>query len=179
MHKRTLAIDYGEKRIGLAISDEYGKFALPYEAIENKNLKCVADEIEKIIAKEGISKIVVGLPKSLKGGEVRNKSLDKFIKNLSCIKVSVGQEQNHTCPHYQNQSEVSAIPIDNGDLDRLVGLEIILFDERMSSKAADKFKMHGDKRKSGWRDKVAAAIILQDYLDTLNYKIVSPFSNVD
>lgn len=149
MHKRILAIDYGEKRIGLAISDEYGKFALLYEVIENKNLKFVVDEIGKIIEKEGVGKIVVGLPKSLNGGEVRNKSLDKFIKKVSDTQVGVGH---------------------------LIGPEIILFDERMSSKAADKFKIKGDEKKSGWRDKVAAAIILQDYLDSLNYETDKPMS---
>lgn len=134
MTNRTLAIDYGEKRIGLAISDENARFALPYEMIENKNLKFVVDEIKKIIGREEINKIVAGLPRSLKSEKVDNKNLDKFVASLS----------------------------------EKTGLEVILFDERMSSKAADKFKMKGDKRESGWRDKVAAAIILQDYLDSEN-----------
>ncbi|MFH1564399.1 MAG: Holliday junction resolvase RuvX [bacterium] len=151
MPKRILAIDYGEKRIGLAVTDENARLALPYEVIENKNLKFVVDEIKKIVENEGADKIVVGLPKSLGGGEVDNKKLDEFVASLRVMNVK----------------KVSDTQRDDGH-GNSVGLEIILFDERMSSKAADKFKMKGDTKESGWRDKVSAAIILQDYLDSLN-----------
>lgn len=132
MYNRVLAIDYGEKRIGLAISDK--DLALPYEMIENKNLKFVIEKIDKIIKKEDIDKIIVGLPKSLQGKGAKNQKLDYFVASLK----------------------------------QKTGLKIILFDERMSSKAADKFKQKGDHKETGWRDKVSAAIILQDYLDSKN-----------
>lgn len=148
---RILAIDYGEKRIGLAITDENARLALPYEVIENKGLEFVVDEVKEIIEKEDVGKIVVGLPKSLRGGEVNNKKLDEFVDNLRVMSIKKVSDTQKGDGH-----------------GRLDGLEIILFDERMSSKAADKFKLKGDAKETGWRDKVSAAIILQDYLDNLN-----------
>lgn len=55
---RYLGIDYGSKRVGVAISDEVGRFAMPYTVLPNtKNL---ADEIANICQKEGVSEIVIG-----------------------------------------------------------------------------------------------------------------------
>jgi len=133
-NKIILSIDYGQKRVGLAISEETGKLALPYETIENKSLSFVVEEIKKIVQEEDVNKIVVGLPKGLAGGESNKTELDKFVNKL--------------------KKEID-IPID-------------FMDERMTSKAADKFKTDKNFKKSGQRDKVAAAIILQDYLDKMN-----------
>jgi len=59
---RTLAIDLGAKRIGLALSDEGGKFATPYEVL---TVTSPADAFEPILAlarKEAVERFVVGLP---------------------------------------------------------------------------------------------------------------------
>lgn len=61
---RFLGIDYGEKRVGIAISDEEGKFAFPLAVLEN-NKKILA-EIKKIVQKEKVEKIIFGLPLDLK-----------------------------------------------------------------------------------------------------------------
>ena len=55
---RHLGIDYGSKRIGLALSDEAGDFAFPYAVIDNgrRTLK----QLEEICKKEGVAKIVMG-----------------------------------------------------------------------------------------------------------------------
>lgn len=58
--KRLLAIDYGLKRIGLALSDPLGLFAYPFNVISND--ETLWPNLEKIIRDNGIYKIVLGLP---------------------------------------------------------------------------------------------------------------------
>ena len=60
---RYLGIDYGEKRIGLALSDPEGHMAFPEMTVERD------DDIFKIIAGKGVGEIVIGLPLRLDGGE--------------------------------------------------------------------------------------------------------------
>ena len=62
---RILAIDYGKKRIGLAISDPFGSYALPLCVLENK--KGIFLEIKNYCDKYEITTIVLGLPKTLTG----------------------------------------------------------------------------------------------------------------
>lgn len=57
---KVLGIDYGKKWMGLAISDDERKMAFPYETLEN-NFKLFS-RLNEIIKKEGIYKIVIGLP---------------------------------------------------------------------------------------------------------------------
>lgn len=64
-----LGLDYGSKRIGIAVADENSKVALPYKVLENKGADFVLSELKKIIVVEKISKIIVGLPLSLSGKE--------------------------------------------------------------------------------------------------------------
>lgn len=61
---RILGIDFGEKRIGIAVTDEKGEFAFPYIVLENN--KTVIEAIKKIIEKEKVKKIILGLPLDLK-----------------------------------------------------------------------------------------------------------------
>lgn len=62
-----LGIDYGEKRIGLAISDETGTFAVPSETLAHDSREQVFAHIQRVVKEKGIEKIVVGLPLSLSG----------------------------------------------------------------------------------------------------------------
>ena len=63
---RILGIDYGEKRIGIAVSDPLGLTAQPRALIENN--QDTLDELDKIIKDySGVEEIVVGLPKTMKG----------------------------------------------------------------------------------------------------------------
>lgn len=57
-----LSIDYGLKRIGLAVSDPEKIFAFPLNTIENKNFKFVLSLIAKIIEDKDIDLIIVGVP---------------------------------------------------------------------------------------------------------------------
>lgn len=59
---RTLGIDYGTRRIGLALSDEGAKFATPYEVLEVSSPAQAQNQVISIIHKEGVQRLVVGLP---------------------------------------------------------------------------------------------------------------------
>lgn len=78
---RYLGLDYGDKRIGIAVSDETETFAFPRVVL--RNTEKVFDEIKEICAEEGIGKIIVGIPVSFSAA--KNKHTDKIIefgKNL-------------------------------------------------------------------------------------------------
>ena len=59
---RTLSIDYGTRRVGLALSDEGGRFATPLDVLFITSAQQATDEVLKVVAKEGVQRILVGLP---------------------------------------------------------------------------------------------------------------------
>jgi putative Holliday junction resolvase len=64
---RILAIDYGEKRIGLAISDPMQMFAKPFETIANLSPEHIFIELNRYIKEQNVGKIVIGIPWSIEG----------------------------------------------------------------------------------------------------------------
>jgi putative Holliday junction resolvase len=64
---RTLAIDLGSKRVGLAISDAGGKLATPLEVLEVSSTQRAIDPILKLISDEDVQRIVIGLPLNMDG----------------------------------------------------------------------------------------------------------------
>lgn len=78
---RILALDWGEVRIGAAVSDLSGKIAFPLDKIiESKN---AVDEIKQLVGTLEVEKILIGNPKKLSGGEGESsKKVAKFIENL-------------------------------------------------------------------------------------------------
>ena len=79
---RYLGVDYGEKRVGLAISDDDGQFSFPYKVFKNNNE--LLDSIHNICGEEGIGGIVLGLP------EERNKIYEKVLDFEKKIKEELG-----------------------------------------------------------------------------------------
>ena len=59
---RTLAIDLGTRRIGLALSDEGGRFATPYDVLSVGTAEAAIPLIVEVVKKEGAQRLVVGLP---------------------------------------------------------------------------------------------------------------------
>jgi putative Holliday junction resolvase len=59
---RTLAVDLGTRRVGLALSDEGGRFATPYEVVQVTSPEMAAARVLEVITTEGVERIVVGLP---------------------------------------------------------------------------------------------------------------------
>jgi putative Holliday junction resolvase len=66
---RLLGIDYGSKRVGIALSDEAGHFALPYSVIPNSQALSLglANKIEKTAIENNVKEIVMGESKDYKG----------------------------------------------------------------------------------------------------------------
>lgn len=80
---KYLGIDYGAKKIGIAISDEESKFAFPFSIIQNKNKENSLKEILNILKEKEIINIVIGESINLKGEA--NKILEEtkiFANNL-------------------------------------------------------------------------------------------------
>ncbi len=129
---KFLGIDLGEKRVGLAISDKTAMISSPFKMVERQNLLI---ELPKIIEKEDITDIVIGLPKHM-----NNSHGDK---SEEALKIKA-------------------------EIKKLFDVEVHLQDERRSTIAADeimkKSNMSRKKRKSKI-DEMAAAIILQNFLD--------------
>jgi putative pre-16S rRNA nuclease len=140
---RFLGIDYGQRRIGLAISDATGLLARPWKTVARQGnpsqvAAALASEISGLQSEpDGLEAVVLGFPRRLNGEE---------------------HDQSRTVRTLADQ------------LRRLVTLPLHLQDERLSSREADALLARTEK---DWRkrklqlDAAAAAVILQDYLDSL------------
>lgn len=132
---RILALDLGDKRIGVAMSDELGWTAQPLMVFERTNLERDLEKISKSIEEYQIKKIVVGLPISLSG-----KITVQTQKVLDLVEIF---------------KQKWATPIETWDESLSTkSAEAILIEANMSRK----------KRKKVI-DKVAAVFILQSYLE--------------
>ena len=78
-----ISLDYGAKRIGVALAKEGVKVVLPWGVIENKSRDFVLDSLKDIIVAEGIKKIIVGWPVGLSGRVgPKARETEKFIDYL-------------------------------------------------------------------------------------------------
>jgi putative Holliday junction resolvase len=66
---RALAIDLGKVRVGVAVSDELGVMAHPRPHLDGRNRRPLLAAIDKLATEEGVTVLLVGLPRELKGGE--------------------------------------------------------------------------------------------------------------
>lgn len=64
---RTLAVDFGEKRIGLAVSDPNGRIAFPLTTLRRTSDRKSVQEISDIIQREGVTRLIVGEPVNIDG----------------------------------------------------------------------------------------------------------------
>lgn len=138
---RALGIDYGERRIGLALSDATGLLASPWKKIANEaNLtvaaRRLAGEVRTLVADEsGLGAIVIGLPRRLNGDPNDQTARVQKLAQLLAAEVSV---------------------------------PITLQDERLTSHEAETLLAGRERdwrRRKDQLDAMAAAIILQDFLD--------------
>ena len=143
---RVLGLDYGTKTVGVAVSDPLEITAQPLETIERKSagkLRQTLARIEAIIEEYGaagqqekIEKIVLGYPKNMNSTEGDRCEATVSFKN---------------------------------DLERRTGLEVVLWDERLTTVEAERILMDSGVRRENRKtyiDKMAAAVILQNYLDS-------------
>lgn len=75
MEPRALAIDFGTKRTGIAVSDSLGIAATPVEVIENLTPEKCADRIAFLAKDRGVSVLVVGLPVNMDGSSHANSAV--------------------------------------------------------------------------------------------------------
>lgn len=137
MASRILALDYGTKRIGVALSDELGWTAQPLETFERRTLDRDIAHIVFLIQSHEVGKVVLGLPLQLDGREG---------------------------PAIQAMREFAT------KLEQGISVPLVLWDERMTTKAAEDLLIAADvsrKKRKGTVDRVAAAILLQSYLASL------------
>lgn len=88
----VLSIDYGLKRIGLAVSDPNRVFSFPCGIIENKSFEFVMSHISELISKKNIDLIIIGMPLNMqdKGIGKMAKLVQAFVKKLKkSVKVKV------------------------------------------------------------------------------------------
>ena len=134
---RILGIDHGTRRIGIAVSDELKMIAQPLEYIPAEPFAGFLTRLQQLVHEKAVELILVGMPRNMDG--------------------TYG-------PAAQKVQEFVAA------LKPVVGLPIKLWDERLTSAQANRILIQGnvrrDKRKEKV-DKMAAAILLQSYLDGL------------
>ena len=87
---RILGVDYGEARIGLAISDHTKSIAFPYETIKNKNPEYLIEFFKKLIFKKKIDFLVIGLPIGMNGKDtVQTKKVRAFAESIKVLDISI------------------------------------------------------------------------------------------
>ena len=81
---RILGVDYGESRIGLALSDASKTIAFPFKTIKNKNINFLLDFFRKLNFEKSIESIVIGLPLGMNGKDTHQ------TKNVRIFSESIG-----------------------------------------------------------------------------------------
>jgi len=82
---RLLGIDYGERKIGVAMGDTETHVASPWVIIENKGHGDAIKQIKLICEREGVERVVIGIPKMLRDTSAENeqiRSIRRFIDDL-------------------------------------------------------------------------------------------------
>ncbi len=132
---RILALDHGTKRIGVAVSDETKTIAQPLEYIPAESFADFLARLKKLLVEKEIDLVLVGLPRNMDGSY--GPAAQKVETFMAILKTAI------------------TVPIKT-------------WDERLTSAQANRILLQGgvrrDKRKEKV-DKMAAAILLQSYLD--------------
>lgn len=86
-----LCLDYGDRYIGMAATDQDGRIPYRYGTIDQKN-QSVMPEISAIIAREQIKKILVGVPMGLEGNETEQ--THKSLAFIDSLRAALGEEMD-------------------------------------------------------------------------------------
>ena len=129
---RSLGLDVGDKRIGVALSDPEGILASPLTIINRRDEKADIEAIIDIVVQNQVGQIIAGLPRSMDG--------------------SIGEQAEKVMAFVQELCNHTEVPVD-------------FRDERLSTVSAKRL-MQGIRKTGKTRhDAIAAALILQSYLD--------------
>lgn len=134
-----LGVDYGERRVGLALSDATGLIATPLETLIIRSLAEAGAKIAERAKEHAVVRIIVGYPVADNDGESgeRCKRVDAMVEEIR---------------------KYTTLPIDHQEERDSSDEAIEIFRKRG-------VRMNADTRRSGELDKVAAAVILQRWLD--------------
>ena|SRR3989338_3138467 len=133
---RILGIDFGEKRIGLAVSDLLGLTAQGLETVRYENREQFLSDLSKICEDQKVGEIVIGLPVNMNG--------------------SMGPKA---------QEVLKLVPV----LEEKLHLPVRTWDERLTSREAGRLMIEeglSRKRQKETSDRLAATILLQNYLES-------------
>ena len=134
---RILALDHGTKRIGVALSDELKMIGQPLEFIEAEPFAGFLVRLKELIRTKEVELILVGMPRNMDGSY--GEAAAKVREFVAVLKETI------TVP-------------------------LRLWDERLTSTQANRLLIAGNVRRGDRKekvDKMAAAILLQSYLDSL------------
>ena len=144
---RILALDPGTKRIGVALSDEMGWIAQPLETFERRSITADLAHIQQLVHEHAVDRVILGMPFRLDG--------------------SVG-------PAAEQVEQFKVL------LEGVLTVPVIPWDERLTSKSAEAILIEANvsrRKRKGAVDRVAAAILLQTYLESLSAE--TPSSSPD
>jgi putative holliday junction resolvase len=133
---RILALDHGTKRIGVAVSDELKLIAQPLEFIPAEPFLAVLKRLRELISEKQVESILIGMPRNMNGSY--GPAADKVREFIALLRNEI------------------TVPIKT-------------WDERLTSAQANRFLIEGNVRRETRKEKVdqmAAAILLQSYLDS-------------
>lgn len=134
---RVMALDFGMKRIGIALSDSLKLFAYPHTTLPNDDK--FYESLKSIINEKMISEIVLGIPTEIKASKT------SVVKDVEKFKT---------------------------ELEKKFSLKVILWDESYTSSIAQQKILESVNKKQkrqnkGLLDMYSAAVILQEYLDSI------------
>ena len=132
---RYLGVDYGERRVGLAISDELGIMALPLDILPVKGSKQVIRDILRLCQEKQVAMIVVGLPLNMDG------SRGPAVEAVERLVLELRRQVDRPVEVWDERMSSRQV-------------ERMLIDSDVSR-----------SRRKGIVDKLAAQVILQSYLD--------------
>lgn len=141
---RILGLDFGSKTVGVAVSDPLGITAQPVEIVRRKSeskLRQTLARIEELAKEYRAESFVLGLPKNM-----NNTMGERAEKSLAFKEM----------------------------LEKRTGLPVVMWDERLTTVAANRAMMEGGVRRENrgeFVDSMAAALILQGYLDSLKNSV--------
>ena len=132
---RILGVDYGMRRVGIAVSDTLGVVATPSCKLEVESMADAVAQTAALVQEKEATKVVVGLPLHMNGSKGGlAEAAEKFA----------------------------------GKLAESSGVEVVTWDERLTSAEAERVLLQADtsrKKRKQVIDKMAAQIMLQSYLD--------------
>ncbi|WP_245855775.1 Holliday junction resolvase RuvX [Paenibacillus rigui] len=133
---RLMGLDYGDKTIGIAVSDELGWTAQSVEVIRRSTQERDLNRLRELISQYDVKELVVGLPKNMNN--------------------TIGPRGEICIAFAQSLHEILQMPVH-------------LWDERLTTVSAQRTLIEADvsrKKRKQVIDKMAAALILQNYMDS-------------